>query len=261
MINRVNLFLSDFLKKTFDGYETHDKFYKLSAVLLMITFIVSFFQMLIFSDYYFDEVMSFAYPAIALTISLGVAFEFWNSVKELLSKVWVRWIGGVVSFFIFKFAQAQSDDFINGFTGVDPSFLSFSSSVLTAIYLPYSWLVLVSVLISIYFFVHWVFLPFENESNSRRLDGWKYFARIMGVATIFIATNNVLKFYQDPKSVTSMIAEHIVITTEYFPRTHCKNVKSGELSADIGGGYVSVFDQNEKIFRTEICETSTSKIN
>lgn len=247
------------LREKFVGYERHDQIYVLGALLVYILFFLFVPLSVFIPRDSIQPFLNFSGLLIASIFTLAATLEFWVPIKSLIEKTWFKWCIGVVSILVFKYSQVQSDNFINTLTGIDPSFLSFSSSVLTAIYLPYSWLIVVALILSLYMLIHWFFIPFERMSKKRQLDGWKYLARTLGVAVIFYLAGNLIDFFEDPKSLVSTIAKYIVLGTEYFPKTHCQNVASHELSADIGNSYISIFDSNTNTFRTEACNLKFSE--
>ncbi|WP_370084715.1 hypothetical protein [Neptunomonas phycophila] len=238
----------------FSGYALHDQFYKAGMASCWAYMAIAVITLLSFGQEYVDIVFKVFVFIIMCTCTIGAALEFWSPIKLLFEKTWFKWVLGALSILVYKYSESQSDDFINQFTGIDPSLLSFASSVLSAIYLPYSWLVTISLFLSFYVIFHWFFIPFEKTTSERTLDGFKYAMRFMGLMVIFIAANNSVRFFEDPDSFASMVAKEIVIKTEYFPKSHCKNVAANQLAADIGRGYISVFNRNSGSFHTDICD-------
>ena len=238
----------------FSGYALHDQFYKAGMASFWAYIAIAVITLLSFGEEHVDIVVRVFVFIIMCTCTIGAALEFWLPIKLLFKKTWFKWFLGVLSILVYRYSESQSDDFINQFTGIDPSLLSFASSVLSAIYLPYAWLVTISLFLSFYVIFHWFFIPFENPSSERTLDGFKYVMRFMGLMVIFIAANNLVRFFEDPDSFASMVAKEIVINTEYFPKSHCKNVGANQLSADIGSGYISIYNRNSGSFHTDICD-------
>lgn len=238
----------------FSGYSLHDKFYKAGLVSVFTYIGVCVVIMMVFGQEYIQSIIPIFIVIILSTCTIGVAVEAWFPIKLLFNKTWVRWVLGVTSILVYKYAECQSDDFINRFTGIDPSLLPFSSSVLAALYLPYSWLVVTSFIFSLYVIFHWFFIPFESSKGERALDGSKYLMRVLGVMVIFLAVNNAVRFFENPESIASLVAGKVVLNTEYFPRSHCENVQPNEISADIGRGYISIFNKSTNVFHTEKCK-------
>ncbi|ACE83744.1 hypothetical protein [Cellvibrio japonicus] len=238
----------------FSGYALHDQFYKAGMASFWLYMAIATVTLISLGQEHVDIVVKVFVFIIMCTCTIGAALEFWAPIKSLFDKTWFKWGLGAISILVYKYSESQSDDFINQFTGIDPSLLPFSSSVLSVVYLPYSWLVTVSFVLSFYVIFHWFFIPFEKPSSERTLDGFKYAMRFMGLMVIFIVANNSVRFFEDPNSFASMLAKEIVLKTEYFPRSHCINVSDNQLSADIGRGYISVFDQNSGVFYTVQCD-------
>jgi len=254
MYDKIKDLILEKVETEFSGYALHDKFYKAGMVSFWIYMAIAILMLLIAGQEYSDIVVKTFVLIIVCTCTIGAAIEYWTKIKELFEKTWFKWVLGVISILIYKYSESQSDDFINQFTGIDPSFLPTASSVLSAVYLPYAWLVSVSLFLSIYALFHWLFIPFEKSEHKRPIEGYKYLMRFTGLMVIFIAANNLTKFFEDDESLISLLAKEIVIRTEYFPKSHCNNISKNEISADIGRGYSSIFNPESSSFRTEKCE-------
>jgi hypothetical protein len=254
MYKKLKSLATQKIKSEFSEYALHDQFYKAGAAVICAYLLIVIVTLFTVGQEYINFLMKIFVFIIICTCTMGVAVEHWPPLKLLFSKTWFKWILGAISILIYKYAEAQSHNFINQLTGLDPSFFPFSSFVLTAVYLPYCWLVAVSSFLSIYIFFHWLFIPFEKPQAVRSLKKWKYIARFLGLMVIFAVANNLIHFFEDPSSLSSLIAKEIVLTTEYFPKSHCLNIEDHEISADIGRGYISIFDKNNEKFHTEKCE-------
>lgn len=254
MYNRIKYLVLEKVEAEFSGYALHDKFYKAGMASFWIYLAIAILTLMIAGQEYSDVVVKTFALIIVCTCTIGAAVEYWIKIKELFEQTWFKWGLGGISILTYKYSESQSDDFINKFTGIDPSLLPTASSVLSAVYLPYSWLVSVSFLLSVYVLFHWFFIPFEKTEHKRSLEGYKYLMRSMGLMVIFIAANNLTKFFEDDESLASLLAKEIIIRTEYFPKSHCKNISQNEISADIGRGYSSIFNPESRNFRTEKCE-------
>lgn len=254
MYNRIKNLILEKIEAEFSGYALHDKFYKAGMASFWTYMVMAILTLVIAGQEYFDILVKTFALIIVCTCTIGAAIEYWIKIKGLFEKTWFKWGLGVISILIYKYSESQSDDFINKFTGIDPAFLPTASSVLSAVYLPYSWLVSVSLFLSVYVLFHWLFIPFEKSDDNRPLEDYKYLMRFMGLMVIFIAANNLTRFFEDDESLVSLLAKEIIIRSEYFPKSHCNNISSNEISADIGRGYSSVFDPANSSFRTEKCE-------
>jgi len=258
MYYRVKYLVLEKIEREFSDYALHDKFYKSGMVSFWIYMAIAILTLVIAGQEYLDIVVKAFGLIIVCTCTIGTAIEYWRKIKELFEKTWFKWALGVISILIYKYSESQSDDFINKYTGIDPAFLPTASSVLSAVYLPYSWLVSVSLFLSIYVIFHWLFIPFEKTGGKRPLENYKYIMRFMGLVVIFFAANNLTKFFEDDESLASLLAKEIIIRTEYFPKSHCINIASSEISADIGRGYSSIFSPENSSFRTGKCEIAVT---
>ena len=78
-------------------------------------------------------------------------------------------------------------------------------------------------------------------------------ARFFGLMVVLIIVQKSIVFFQDEKSIFGDISKQVILSTEYFKKSQCDNFSQFELSADIGRGYISIFNTNTQKFRTEKC--------
>jgi len=191
---------------------------------------------------------------ILLTIfTIAVTIEYWILIKKIFLQKWFQWFIGIIALIVYKFSETYANHFINNFVGIDPAFLPTASLVLSGIYLPYSWLLSISAFLTIFIFINWFFIPLEKNTDNKKLGNWKYMARFFGLMVVLIIVQKSIVFFQDEKSIFGDMSKQVILSTEYFKKSQCDNFSQFELSADIGRGYISIFNTNTQKFRTEKC--------
>jgi hypothetical protein len=245
--------LSRFISQ-FKGLALHDKFYKAGALSFGLYMILGIIALIIFKQVGI-QIVANAFVFIILSVfTIAVAIEYWYQLEKLYSKKWFKWVLGGIAVLIYKYSELHAEDFINEFTLNEPSYFPTGSSVLATIFLPYSWLVAVSSFLTLFIFINWFFIPIERTTKQRQLEGWKYIARFIGLSVILLWAQKSTELFEDQESYAYLFAKHIVISTEYFEKTHCLNVQENELSAYLDRGHVSIFTPSNQSFRTEECD-------
>lgn len=200
------------------------------------------------------DILANIFMYILLTIfTIAVIIEYWILIKKIFLQKWFQLFIGIIALIVYKFSETYANHFINNFVGIDPAFLPTASLILSGIYLPYSWLLSISAFLTIFIFFNWVFIPLEKNTNNKKLGNWKYMARFFGLMVVLIIVQKSIVFFQDEKSIFGDISKQVILSTEYFKKSQCDNLSQFELSADIGRGYISIFNTNTQKFRTEKC--------
>ena len=249
MIQKVVVFY-----KEFKEYSRADQIYGLGFGLLILYFIVASVAILFFSQHDITGIAEFfSMPSIYI-FTLAVLVEYWAPVKSLFNKKWFKWLIGGVAVLVYKYSEIHANLFINDFVENDPSYFSTASSILTVLYLPYSWLVVISLILSIFIFVHWVFIPNSKNTKTPTYGNGKYFARFLGLFWVFLTFSQVKAHFENGESFYSDLTKVVILQSEYFGKSHCRNVTKIEHSAYLDRGYISIYNPKTDKFRTELCD-------
>lgn len=252
MIAKIKLAFS----AQFSGLPLHDVAYKSGAFILGAYLILgAVFGLLFgFESGFIQKLANIFVYFIATIFTVAVFIEYWHVLKPLFNKTWVKWIGAILAYLIFRYSEGKAEDFINEFTGVDPSSLPNASSLLAALFLPYSWGVFVAALLGLYIVVIWFFIPVQINKDEKNIGGWKVIARIVGLITIYIILEQLISAFDEKGSLPALLAQETVLRTEYFQHSNCKGLPSSALVADLGGGNISVFIPQTVEFMVMRCE-------
>jgi hypothetical protein len=256
MIQKVVDFYKDFKE-----YSRSDQIYGLGFGLLILYVIVSFIAIIFFGKHDISGIAEFfSMPSIYI-FTVAVLVEYWKPIKSLFSKKWFKWLIGGIAVLVYKYSEIHANLFINDFVENDPSYFSTASSILTVLYLPYSWLVVISLILSIFVFVHWIFIPQSENDKSPTYGGWTYFARFLGLFWVFLTFTQVKAHFENGESFYSALTKSVILQSEYFEKSHCTNATSNELSAYLDRGYISIYNPRSGKFRTESCNMSAKPEN
>lgn len=255
--------IADKWHSEFGDLATHDKVYKAGSYIFLAYVAIGIPAMIFFGQQSLNTIAGVFVFILEVIFATAVAIEYSTLLNDLYSKPWFKWLLGILAILVYRYSEAYANDFINDYVGVDPGLLASASSVLATLFLPYSWLLAVCSLLSIYilfywFFV-WIFVPFKSPSDKKQLGSWKYLARFFGLFFVFIVIQRSASLFENKESIPVLFAKHIVLSTEFFKKSGCKNVSQGELVADIDNGNVSIYNAQTSSFRTEVCELSTTK--
>ena len=262
-IREIRTRIADKWSSEFGDLATHDKVYKAGSFVFLTYVVIGIFAILFFGQQSLNAIAEVFVFILAIIFATAVSIEYATLLKDLYSKRWFKWLLGILAVLVYKYSEAYANDFINDYVGIDPGLLSSASSVLATLFLPYSWLLavysLLSIYILIYWFFFWLFVPFKSPSGKKQLGSWKYLARFFGLFFVFILIQRSTSMFENKDSIPVFFFKHIVLSTEYFQKSSCKNVSQGELVADIDNGYISIYNAKVGSFRTELCELSTTK--
>jgi len=134
----------------------HDKFYKIVIVLTSLLFF--FFLINIFFTNNDDVpqtelIASILAGAIVSLCVIAVSIEILKFIKNTWKEIWFKLILGILTIIIYAYSEFRANYFINNYVEIDPSFLPFGSTILTLFYLIPSWVLAVSVFLSITIFL------------------------------------------------------------------------------------------------------------
>ncbi len=256
MPEKIRKFLQE-LRKEFLTYPLDKKFYLVGNVILWYFFvpimIICFFGKKTFPEQAIYMISYF----IGSIFCVGVYIESWKIVADLFRKTYIKWLVGGVSLLVYKFSVVQADKYINVLTGLEPSYLPSASSALSTFYLLYCWLIATAVILSLILLIAIIFV-FVSSIKKNNLSAAFWFARFFGMSSTCIILFHCISFFEnsDPKSFVATVSKEIILGTEYFSYSHCKNIRKDQIVADIGGGYVSAFDKNNDIFYVIKCEVN-----
>ena len=148
--------------------------------------------------------------------------------------------------------------FINNFTLNEPSYFPTASIALRAFFLPYTWLLLVYVILFGILILSMFIVPLKTRLETVA-SGWRYLERTIGFIVLISLLHKTTTFFEDESQLSFQIAKGIVLSSEYFKKTHCSNVKYGEYSAYLDRGYISIFNPTKETFRTEKCDVDLAE--
>jgi len=245
------------LTSQFEGLVLHDRVYKVGAFAFGIYIVIGMICGVLFGQDAISKVANIFVYFIATIFTIAVFIEYWFAIKPLLEKTWVKWSGAGLGYLVYRYSEGKAADFVNEFTELDPNKLPDALSLLAALFLPYSWLVLVSAIIAAYLIVIWFIAPFNLKKDQQTVGEWKFIGRFVGVFTIFIILQQLISAFDEKDSLIALISKETVLRTEYFKSTACKNVPENSLVADIGRGYVSVFFPISQSFKVVKCQYKT----
>lgn len=98
----------------------------------------------------------------------------------------------------------------------------------------------------------------KNISNTdKKNEAFKHlknFLRMIGIAGTILFSISVMDSVQQKNGVLNLVAKVLVLNTEYFKTSNCIELTEYEYAADIGRGFVSVYDVRSRVFNTKQCE-------
>jgi hypothetical protein len=236
----------------FRCYKLSDKVYGVGFAVIILYVVAMSVSIILFKSAYVNEIVKiFVSPSIYI-FTFAVVLEYWPVILKLLKNKRFQWGLGILAILVYKFSEAYTDRFINHFVLNEPSYFPSAKSILTALYLPYSWLAVVSFFLALFVLFHWVFIPFERKSKVQ-YGGWKRIARFLGLLWVILYVAQAKFFFEDKNSLFTSVAEMVILYSEYYQKTHCQNVEQFELSAYLDRGYISIYDPHNMTFRTERC--------
>jgi hypothetical protein len=211
--------------------------------------------------------------------------EAFDRLYLMDNKWWFKYVAAAVSLLMssvmLKFGGLQADYYINKVTGIDSGYLSAAESMLKVLFFIPFFLLLTSVLMQFYSWILFInFVRNDNENpkvsksvidtkvsglKSDFINHWtpkriihfiRFLSKIAGSAVIVASCQSAIKSFSGEGAVFGL-AKYLLIESEFFSVTHCKNKKiiSGERVAVLDRGNVAIF--NEKLtpqFRIEKCE-------
>lgn len=246
--------MRSFISSKFNGLPLHDKIYKIGAYVFVVYAVIVLTVSFFFDSQYISTIANIFAYLIATIFTFAVFAEYWDVLKPLFEKIWLRWIVGGIAYLVFRYSEGKAEDFINSFTGIDPSALPNAVSLLVALFLPYSWIVFISVILGVYLIVILLIAPVQIRKDEKTIGGWKFMGRLVGLLTIFILLSNLITLFDKEDSVSTLIAKETTLRTEYFNRSSCGGVNKDSLVADIGRGFISVYTPKTSKFEVKKCE-------
>lgn len=195
---------------------------------------------------------------VTASFTIATTIECLSSIKILLEKYWFKWFLGFLAVPVYLYSDIHGQQFINNFTLNEPSYFPSASTALAAFFLPYTWLLLVYVILFAVLLLSMFIVPLKNKLETAA-SGWSYFGRIIGFLVLITMLNKTTTFFEDKSQLSFQIAKGIVLNSEYFQNTHCSNVKDNEYSAYLDRGYISIFTPTKESFRTEKCDVDLAK--
>ncbi len=256
MLEKIRKFLQE-LRKEFLTYPLDKKFYFVGHVILWYIFVPIVIIWFFWKKTFPEQAIYVTFYFIGSIFCVGVCIESWKIVADLLRKTYIKWLVGGISLLVYKFSVVQADRYINILTGLEPSYLPSASSTLSTFYLLYYWLIVTAIILALITLIAIIFVlvvPIKKNNPSKAF----WVARIFGMLSICIVLHHCISFFEnpDPKSFVAKVSKEIILGTEYFSYSYCKNIRKDQVVADIGGGYISAFDKNNDIFHVTKCEVN-----
>jgi len=241
----------------FEGLTLHDKVYKAGAFVFGAYIVIAMVFGIFFGQVAINKIANIFVYFIATIFTIAVFIEYWFAIKPLIEKPWVKWFGAGVGYLVYRYSEGKAADFVNEFTQLDPNKLPDALSLLAALFLPYSWLVLVSALLAVYVIAIWFIAPFNIKKDQQTVGEWKFIGRFIGIFTIFVIFQQLISAFDEKDSLIALISKETVLKTEYFKSTVCENIPKNSLVTDIGRGYISVFSPVYQDFKVVKCQYKT----
>lgn len=238
-----------------DQYPLHDKIYKVGSYIFIGYFLCMFVVMLFLQSFIDPQsiVGVFAYLIMGV-FTIAVVIEYFSLLKRLYAQKWFKFILFALGAFAYKLAEIHTDHIINNFTGIDPSFLPAASSTLITISLLYIWLLFIAGVMGVYIIFFGFIFTGKNKTKDKDLPIWKGIGRSIGLLIVFVLLSSTLTRLGAKESIMETLSHNIVLTTEYFRKSHCKHDDSSELYAELSRGWVSVYNFDTKKFSKKKCK-------
>lgn len=249
------------LLQDFESDVLHDKIYRFGSYLFIIFGLVLFIvPRLSITN---DALNVFSYISyVFLTIfSIAVIIEYSVFIIKYYQKTWLKILGIFLGAFAYKVAVIHTDHIINNFTGIDPSFFPSAATVLITLSLIYIWLLISILIILILILISALILNILSllTSINKKLNFFHFLkltGRLIGLFAIAMILESSIKKFNDKESLVESLSQNIIITTEYFAKSRCKELddNSGELYAELPRGMVSVYNPTTQKFRVDKCK-------
>ncbi|WP_020683664.1 hypothetical protein [Marinobacterium rhizophilum] len=231
----------------------YEKMYRLGVIILIIAILLR----LLWEFYYILWAIDWSLLLVLLSgalLSIATLIEYAYVVMKIYSSVLFRFVLAGLALFAYKLSEIFANDFVNEFVGVDPSYFPFATSVISFLFVPASWFLIVFFVIFILISIYWIIIFFEKRRDGETLKFINVLARFLGLFSLLMLISFSFEYVEEAENFYDQISGEILLETEYFSKTHCKNVNSGELSATLDRGYVSVYNKKEKTFITKECQ-------
>lgn len=245
----------NFVKSQFSGLPCHDRIYKFSGWIVIAYVATGVFVQVVFDQKALNYVAELSLKLLGASLAAAVLAEHWSFIKPIVKHKLAQLAGAAIAFLVYQHAEIKADHFINGYTGVDPGQLGDAATLLAALYLPYSWAVTITGLLTLVVMVEWIRVPSValQKSNSPA-PVLKWFGRIIGLMTIVIFTEGLITKFDQNDSWAARSAQRMILATEYFSASPCLQTGGDLLVAEIGSKRLSVYDEATQEFTAIDCE-------
>jgi hypothetical protein len=236
----------------FHSLSTAEKVYIIGAAFLGVYIVSGIPIIALGKKEWLDYSAKYLMYLVAASFTIATTIECLSSIKILLKKHWFKWFIGILAVPVYLYSDLHGQQFINNFTLNEPSYFPTASIALRAFFLPYTWLLLVYVILFGILILSIFIAPLKTRLETAA-GGWSYLGRTIGFIVLISLLHKTTTFFEDESQLSFQIAKGIVLSSEYFKKTHCSNVKDGEYSAYLDRGYISIFTPFNESFRTEKC--------
>lgn len=206
---------------------------------------------------YVDLLASAAAPVAFACFAIAVACELAEVLVACWESWWFKLLIAFLTFFSYEIAKIHADNLINDFTSIDPGKLPAAQTLLTSLYIIPSWIGVLVPSLLVFLILGMSAFPLLLTTDAGKWGDGIGLGRIVGVMALLAALLWLDHEFKDDESLANTAFKAAVIESEYHAKSECLNVKSGELSADLGRGYVSVFLPERVSFETRSCELAT----
>lgn len=206
---------------------------------------------------------------VIMACSVGFMIEYYVLYKIKIFEIFnSKLFKLVASFFalpILVFTNINTHHFINSYTHLDPSLLPNAVVALNLIFMPYTCSILLMLMLTLILFyeikkdtenvpfkVEFLFINKNQSKANKSVSNFNLnvFPRLIGIIGLILCLEKFEKSLFTKGGILNIIANTLVIESEYMKYSTCDGAKEGYLVADIGGGFVSIFDpKNNQFFR------------
>ncbi|WP_223789936.1 hypothetical protein [Marinicella meishanensis] len=246
--------------------DTHNRIYKIIGVSFLVVLSIYLFLGMFIDDILPNQIFrKFTYiwlwwVLIACSIAFVLEFYYENkkhTIKKIKSTSF-KIVSAITAMPILVFTNINIDQFINNYTELDPSLLPNAALALKMIFVPLSWLVILTVILFVMMIKEnkkldkseneptliEVFFSEKKNTAEKKHEAFihlKNFLRVIGIAGTIYFSVSIVESVQKKNGLLNMFAKALVLNTEYFKSSSCIDLEDYELAADIGRGFISVY--------------------
>lgn len=259
--------------------DTHNRLYKYVGISFLIVIAAHFAISLFIEDkfpYHIFRSVTFVWfwwAVIACSIAFLLEFYSENKLKtiNMLKSNSFKIISALSAMPILVLTNINIDQFINEYTSLDPSLLPNAALALKMIFVPLSWLVIMTFVLFVLMIkeqrkldlsehepsLFEIFSSQDMNSDDKKKHGFKYlknYLRVIGIVGTIYFSMLIIENIKKDDGFLNLVAKVLILKTEYFKSSICADLNKYEYVADIGRGNVSVYDLESKTFKVKQCK-------